>query len=173
MSQMQRLCLVALAAIVSSFSYVCAQSPNKQFGMGVSISGGSVSTASRVGGSSINIAYAISPAFHIGAGFGFEVQEVEDVSYSGFAFGVSTKFLLAGPKEFKPFIGAGFSILSTSVEDATISNQGFGLSVGGEYFATPNIGIYGSISPFRIQFGDVDATSFGLAGVAIGMEWFF
>ncbi len=173
MQRMQRLFIVAALAVILPLVSASAQSPNKQFGMGVSISGGGPTTVSTVGGSSINFVYAINPAFHIGAGLGLEIDEVNDVSYSGFAFGVNAKFLLAGPKEFKPFIGAGFGFRTYSVEDVSVSTQSLGLSVGGEYFATPNMGIYGSIFPVRVQFGDVESTSFGLAGVSMGMEWFF
>ncbi len=173
MQSMQRLFTIVVLAIVFPLASAWAQSPNKQFGVGVSISGGSISTASRIGGSSLNLVYAINPGFHIGAGISLEVQDVEKVSYNGFGFGVNGKFLLAGTKEFKPFIGAGFSFFSSSVGDANFSGQILSASVGGEYFATPSMGVYGGITPVRVQFGDIDATSFGLAGVFMGMEWFF
>lgn len=163
----------AVFAVFLSVVSVWAQSPNKQFGVGVSINGGRLSSASRIGGSSINLAYAINPGFHLGASLGINVEEVEDVSYNGFQFGVGAKFLLAGTKEFKPFISAGFGFFSTSIEKADMSGQILSASVGAEFFATPNMGLYGGITPVSVQFGDIDATSFGLTGVFMGMEWFF
>lgn len=173
MKRLQRFFAIAILAVAMSVSSAWAQSPNQQFGMGITVGASTMTSAATTGGSALHFVYAVNPAIHVGATFGVESWNVNDVSYSAFAFGVFGKFLFSGPRELKPFIEAGFRFGSTSVEKVSVSQQNLVLSGGAEYFATPNVGIYAGLTPLQITFGDIEGTRIGISGGFLGAEWFF
>ncbi|HCN04204.1 MAG TPA: hypothetical protein DIS79_01175 [Bacteroidetes bacterium] len=152
----------AAAAIVSVFSasVASAQSPSEQFGFGVSAGDG------MVGG---HAAYAITPAFHIGTQLGLIVSD----GNNQFVLAPYGKFLFSGPKELKPYLWAQFGI-ATGQAQGTGTGTRTGLAIGGgaEYFATPNVGIFGQIAVLDLGFGDFSYTNFGLLSPRVGIEWF-
>lgn len=145
---------VATAALVAlGAGSVAAQSPSEQIGFGF--------TAGQLTGG--HVAYAMSPALHIGTGFGMQVQEGNNIVY----FAPYAKLLLAGPKELKPYFKAEFELLSGGGRSSTALS----VSGGGEYFVTPNVGIFGQIALVSISF-DPSVTTIGLLRPSVGIEWF-
>ena len=158
----------ALCALVvlSAFSTMKAQSPDQQMGFGVSLG---------TGASGATFAYAINPGLHIGTGFGLTVSSSNSVSSNTLIFAPYVKTLLKGSKDFVPFIMGQFVIASRPEEtNPKVSNTSTGLGIlgGAEYFASKNLGIYGSLSVLELGF-DPSRTAFGIGISAnIGIEWF-
>ena len=154
--------LFAVALIMlTGVSTSSAQSPDGQFGVGI------------IAGSSYGgyLAYALTPAWHIGTGVGLRVQSNNNQFYVG----PYAKFLMSGTKELKPFILAQFMIMS----DAAVSDDGtataatsLGFAAGAEYFITPNFGLAGSITVLSLGFTP-SVTTFGLMNGNLMAEWFF
>jgi len=138
-----------------------AQSPSQTFGFGVT-------AGQSLGG---HILYAISPAIHVGTGFGLALQSQGGASSNQVYFAPYGKFLLAGSKEFKPFIIGQFMIASGGSGDNTSTNTGLNFGVGGEYFITPRFGIQGMFNVIQIGLSP-SSTAFGLLAPAVGIEWF-
>lgn len=168
MKKISAIALVALLLIVGS-SKVSAQSPDGQFGVGVAL--GDVS--------GMQLQYAISPAFHIGTRAMLRIQD----GNTGIELGPYVKFIFAGSKEFKPFVQAMLQFQNATVDLGTDTQSStttaLNLGFGGEWFATPNLGIFGNISLVRIPFGgnddplvDKEAVSFGILMPTVGVEWF-
>lgn len=150
------LCAVVMMGAVS---VVKAQSPDQQMGFGVSLG---------TSGSGATLAYAINPGLHIGTGFGLTISSENGKSSNNVIFAPYVKGLFKGSKDFVPFIMGQFGISSGSSKTST------GLSVlgGAEYFASKNLGIYGSLSVLELGF-DPSVTTFGIGASAnIGIEWF-
>lgn len=172
----------ALCALVvlSAFSTMKAQSPDQQMGFGVSLGTGATeeSVLSAPIGSG-TVAYAINPGMHIGAGFGLGISSRSangiSVSSNSLLFAPYFKALLKGSKDFVPFIMGQFVIASRPTEiNPKVSNTSTSLNVlgGAEYFASKNLGIYGSLSVLELGF-DPSRTAFGIGISAnIGIEWF-
>lgn len=152
---MKRFLATAASAVVLALGATAAsaQSPSEQIGFGF--------TAGQLTGG--HVAYALSPGLHIGTGFGMQIQEGNNIVY----FAPYAKFLLKGPKELKPFFMAQFEVAS----GGGTSTTGLSVSGGGEYFVTPNVGIYGQIALVSIQF-DPSVTTLGLLRPSVGIEWF-
>lgn len=153
--------LALVVALLISAMSSRAQSPDQQFGVGVT-------AGSMYGG---YLAYAISPAFHVGTGLGIRVQS----NNNQFFFGPYGKFIFAGTDELKPFILGQFSILT----DAAINDQGeqtaatsLAFAPGAEYFITQHFGLWGAITLLNLGFTP-SVTTFGLMNGTIGVEWFF
>jgi len=158
--------------VVASFSTVKAQSPDGQFGVGVALG-----TEGAVSGAQIQ--YAISPAFHIGSLVGISVAD------GNTAIGIAPyiKFIFAGSKEFKPYAKAEFVLMNSSVDlgpDTQSSTRtSMNLGFGGEYFVTPNVGIFGGVSVIMIPFEKDELplviarkVTFGILMPQVGIEWF-
>lgn len=152
---MKRFLATAASAVVLALGATAAsaQSPSEQIGFGF--------TAGQASGG--HVAYALSPGLHVGTGFGMQIQEGNNQVF----FAPYAKFLLKGTKELKPFFMAHFEVNS----GGGTSTTGLALSGGGEYFVTPNVGIYGQISLVSIQF-DPSVTTIGLLRPSVGIEWF-
>lgn len=168
MKKFTAVALVALLLVVG-VSTVKAQSPDGQFGVGVAM--GDISGA--------QIQYAISPAFHIGTRFGISVAD----GNTGIGLGPYVKFIFAGSKEFKPYAMAMLSFQNSSVDlgpnTASSTTTGVNLGFGGEYFVTPNVGVFGGITLVNIPFEKNEdplvasrKVSFGVLMPTLGIEWF-
>lgn len=153
---MKKVFSTALAAIIVLLgtSVAKAQSPDQQFGFGFT-------AGQALGG---HLVYAISPAIHIGTGVGLRIQD----GSNEFHLTPYGKFLFAGSKELKPYIIAQFGLATGGGTTRT----GLGAGFGGEYFITPNFGLFGQIGVINIQF-DPSVTTFGLLEPTVGVEWFF
>jgi len=152
----------AAAAVVTLFgaSVASAQSPSEQFGFGVSAGDG------LVGGHAV---YAVTPAVHIGTQLGLVLTD----GNNQFVFAPYGKFLFKGPKELKPYVWAQFGIATGKMVNGISSTQtGLAFGGGAEYFATPNVGIFGQIAVLDIGFGTGGTTVFGLISPRVGIEWF-
>ena len=161
--------LVALFFVVG-LSTVKAQSPDGQFGVGGAI--GDVTGA--------QLQYAISPAFHLGTRVGVTVRD----SNTALVLGPYVKFIFAGSKEFKPYLMAMLALVNPSVDltqmPGSSTYTSLNIGAGGEYFATPNIGIFFGISVVSIPFEKAPngpfvekrAMAFGILMPTIGVEWF-
>lgn len=154
-------------AVMGAFTSVKAQSPDQQLGFGVSLG-----TSSSTG----TIAYALSPGMHIGTGFGLVISSRlvngTSVSSNSLLFAPYFKALLKGSKDFVPFIMGQFSIANGSSGSVSSTSTGLGILGGAEYFASKNLGIYGSLSVLELGF-DPSVTAFGIGASAnIGIEWF-
>jgi hypothetical protein len=166
-----QLCRLGILAVIAAFSFNAAhaQSPSSQLGVG--ITGGSF-----LGG---HIAYAISPAIHIGTQFGLQIYNDDLQSTNSLEFGPYGKFILMGTPQFKPFFMAQFGIGSKSIKpegsSSSVSNTVTKLvfAGGAEYFINRNFGAYGRIDLIDIGFGDNSYTSFGIGSASVGVEWFF
>lgn len=161
--------LVAVLFLGSSNS-LKAQSPDQQMGFGV-VLGTSTAGGNSFGGGTF--AYAINPGLHIGTGFALAVSSQSGQSMNSIIFAPYVKGLFKGSKDFLPFIQGQFSINSSSAGGGN-SNTRTGLSLigGAEYFASKNLGIYGSLSVLELGF-DPSVTTFGIgASASIGIEWF-
>lgn len=169
---MKKFFAVAFAAMVliAGASTVRAQSPDGQFGVGVAL--GDVSGA--------QIQYAISPAFHVGTRVGISISD----GTTALNLGPYAKFIFAGSKEFKPYVQAMLSFMNSSIDlgsnTQSSTQTGLNLGFGGEWFATPNIGIFGNISLVSIPFEKNEdplvvarKVSFGILQPTVGVEWFF
>lgn len=158
---------VFLAAIVlaGSFSSLQAQSPSEMMGIGVF-------TGHASGG---QVAYALSPAMHIGAMLALSVGDGPTIiNFSPYA-----RFLLKG-KSFKPIIQGMFYVsrYSSSSDNSfysqpTSTQTGLSAMVGGVYYVTPTFGIVGLLTALDIPFYDGGALAVGITGSSIGIEWFF
>ncbi len=159
-SSLMLLALV-VALLISAMSARAQLSPDQQFGVGV-VAG------SMYGG---YVAYALSPAFHLGTQIGIRVES----NNNQFFFGPYGKFIFAGTDEFKPFILGQFSITT----DAAINDQGqktaatsLAFAPGAEYFITQHFGVWGAITLLNMGFTP-SVTQFGLLYGNVGVEWFF
>lgn len=168
----------ALCALVvlSAFSTMKAQSPDQQMGFGVSLGTGAIegsALSTPIG--SATVAYAINPGMHIGAGFGLGIISDNKESYNSLLFAPYFKALLKGSKDFVPFIMGQFVIASKPTDDnlkESKTSTSLNLLGGAEYFASKNLGIYGSLSVLELGF-DPSRTAFGIGISAnIGIEWF-
>lgn len=155
--------ILVIAMVLLGVGMSSAQSPDRVFGFGVT-------AGQSLGGHAL---YAISPAVHVGAGFGLALQSSNGNSSNMVYLAPYGKFLLSGTKEFKPFILGQFILSSgpsaTSSSNTTTTSLNFG--VGGEYFITPRFGIQGMFHVIQIGF-DPSSTAFGLLTPAVGVEWF-
>jgi hypothetical protein len=161
----------ALCALVvlSAFSTMKAQSPDQQFGIGVNLVAVSGTNSAASGAT---FAYAINPGLHIGTGFGLAVRSANGVSSNVLVFAPYVKGLFKGSKDFVPFIMGQFGITSGSSGGNSSTNTGLNVLGGAEYFASKNLGIYGSLSVLELGF-DPSITTFGIGASAnIGIEWF-
>lgn len=150
--------IVIVALVMTMGTTMNAQSPSGQFGVGITVGG--------LNGAQVQ--YAISPAFHVGAGLGLELRD----GNTGIAFAPYGKFIFAGSKEFKPFLIAILSIASYSGSSST--STALNLGGGGEYFITPNFGLWGGIVVINIPFSPTGSkVGFGILSPTAGVEWFF
>jgi len=170
---MKKVVAVALVAFVLAMGTTMkAQSPDGQFGIGVALG-----TEGAVSGAQIQ--YAISPAFHIGSLVGISVAD------GNTAIGIAPyiKFIFAGSKEFKPYAKAEFVLMNSSVDLGTDTQSStrtsMNLGFGGEYFVTPNVGIFGGVSVIMIPFEKDELplviarkVTFGILMPQVGIEWF-
>lgn len=158
------LCAVVMMGAVS---VVKAQSPDQQMGFGVTMGTGG---GGAVGGATL--AYAINPGLHIGTGFGLTISSANGVSSNNLIFAPYVKGLFKGSKDFVPFIMGQFGISSGSAGSVSKTTTGLSVLGGAEYFASKNLGIYGSLSVLELGF-DPSVTTFGIGASAnIGIEWF-
>ena len=161
--QLLRLSVLVLLATFS-FNAAQAQSPSGQVGVGIT-------AGDLIGG---HVAYAITPAVHIGTQVGFVVQSSDGNSSNQLMFGPYGKFILAGTPQFKPFGMVGFNIASVpSGLDDNVTNTSLFVAAGAEYFANRNVGVYGMFTFLDIGFGDNSYTTIGLGTARVGVEWFF
>jgi len=160
---MKKVVAVALVAFVLAMGTTMnAQSPDKQFGIGGVVGG--VSAA--------QIQYAISPAFHLGAFLGLQIQGSTQL-----VFGPYGKFIFAGSKELKPFVFANLMISSTSTggtNSVSSTSTGLNFGAGAEYFITPNFGFWAGITVLSLPLSPSGQdVGFGILAPSIGGEWFF
>lgn len=149
--------------ILGSVSMLKAQSPDQQIGVGVTVGSG---------GSGATFAYALNPGLHIGTGFGFGNSSQSGQSSTSIIFAPYVKGLFKGTKDFVPFVQGQFSVVSSSVGGTSSTRTGLALMGGAEYFASKNIGVYGTLSVLELGF-DPAVTTFGIgANVSLGVEWF-
>jgi hypothetical protein len=153
--------ILVIAMVLLGVGMSSAQSPDRVFGFGVT-------AGQSLGG---HVLYAISPAIHVGTGFGLALQSSGGVSSNQVYFAPYGKFLLSGTKEFKPFILGQFMISSGGSGDNTSTNTGLNFGVGGEYFITPRFGIQGMFNVVQIGLSP-SSTAFGFLTPAVGIEWF-
>lgn len=160
---MKKVLAIAFAAATMAVG-ASAQSPDQQFGIGATV--GSINGA--------QVQYAISPAFHLGTMVGLSIED----GGTSFSFGPYGKFILAGSKEFKPYILGQLAIMRAP------STDGFGNSTsttrtrllagaGAEYFITPNFGLFATVPVLSLPFEDGATVSFGILAPTVGVEWFF
>jgi len=160
---MKKVLAIAFAAATMAVG-ASAQSPDGQFGIGA--------TAGYVNGAQLQ--YAISPAFHLGTTIGLEITD----GATGLVFGPYGKFILAGSKEFKPYILGQLAIMRQSAKDglgntSSTTNTSLIAGAGAEYFITPNFGVFGTIPVLSLPFEDGATVSFGVLSPTVGIEWFF
>lgn len=162
--QLLRLSIVVLLATFS-FNAAQAQSPSEQLGVG--ITGGNM-----IGG---HVAYALTPAVHIGTQFGFIIDSRNDNSSNQLAFAPYGKFILAGTPQFKPFgmVGLGVRSVPATFGSDNVTTTSLFFNAGAEYFINRNFGVYGMFTFIDIGFGDNSYTTIGLGSPYVGVEWFF
>lgn len=151
---------LVVALLISAMSSR-AQSPDQQLGVGV-VAG------SMYGG---YVAYAISPAFHLGTQLGIRIES----NNNQFFFGPYGKFIFAGTAEFKPFILGQFSILTNAAfndRGERTASTSLAFAPGAEYFITQHFGLWGAVTMLYLGFTP-SVTQFGLLGGNVGAEWFF
>jgi len=153
---MQRFFAAAAAAALMTIgvSTMSAQSPSEQLGFGFT-------AGQAIGG---HLAYALSPALHIGSSIGLQIQGGANTVL----LGPYAKFLLKGTKELKPYFIGQFMLMSGGGATST----GLNIGGGGEYFITPNFGLFGQLNVVSVQF-DPSVTRLGLLEPVVGIEWFF
>jgi hypothetical protein len=138
-----------------------AQSPSKQFGVGINIGGNP-----NIGGT---IQYALSPAIHVGSQFGLQINsENSNGGENILALAPYGKFIFAGKKNFKPYVTGQLSL----VNGGTRENTSLLAWAGAEYFVNKNLGIYGQLALIDVGF-DPSYTAVGLGRSMVGIEWFF
>lgn len=137
------------------------QSPDQQFGFGFT-------AGQALGGHAV---YAVTPAVHVGTGFGIQLESNNNVVY----FAPYCKILLKGTNELKPYFMANITIMSgggTQTTESTTSTA-FNLGGGGEYFITPNFGLYGGLNVLALGLSPTPTrTLIGLLTPYVGIEWF-
>ncbi|NQW29681.1 MAG: hypothetical protein HQ472_04130 [Ignavibacteria bacterium] len=138
------------------------QSPENQLGLGF--------TAGQPLGA--HIAYAITAAIHVGTGVGIQLESNNNVVY----FAPYFKLLLKGTKEFKPYLMVNVPIMNGGGTQTTESSTSVSLNIGGggEYFITPNFGLFGGLSVLSLGLSPTPSrTLIGLLSPYVGIEWFF
>lgn len=144
----------SVALMTIGVTTMSAQSPSEQFGFGFT-------AGQAIGG---HVAYALSPAFHVGTSFGLQIQEGANTVL----LGPYAKFLLKGTKELKPYFIGQFMLMS----GGGATNTAVSIGGGGEYFITPNFGLFGQLNVVSLRF-DPSVTRIGLLEPVVGIEWFF
>ncbi len=162
--QLLRLSIFVLLATFS-FNAAQAQSPSEQVGVG--ITGGGM-----LGG---HVAYAITPAIHLGTQFGFVINSSDGNSSNQLAFGPYGKFILAGTPQFKPFgmVGFGINSVPSGLNNDNVTTTSLFVNAGAEYFLNRNFGVYGMFTFIDLGFGDNSYTTIGIGSSSVGVEWFF
>jgi hypothetical protein len=159
---MKKVFAIAFAAVTMAAG-ASAQSPDGQFGVGATV--GSISGA--------QVQYAISPAVHIGTMIGLSIED----GGTSFSFGPYGKFILAGSKEFKPYVLGQLAIMRNSVTVGNVTSSTTTTSLvagaGAEYFITPNFGVFATVPVLTLPFEDGATVSFGILSPTVGVEWFF
>ena len=156
--------LLSLCVLVLGTQKLSAQSPDQQFGFGFNV-------GSEISGG--HIAYAISPSFHLGGLVGLNMISSSGSSVNGFVLAPYGKFLLKGSKNFVPFIMGQFVLLNGDLYKRGNDTPSFlNASFGGEYFASKNDGVFGSINLVQLGFSP-SVTTIGITTQAtVGIEWF-
>lgn len=165
---------LAIAAIAAmTFQNSSAQTPDRMFGIGV-VTGGSFGA--------VQLAYALSPSFHIGAGLGIDLasQSVDggsSTTSNNIIFAPFARLILKGTKNFKPFFHGQFIVASgkVTIGQTSQSQTRTALDFGGGafYFPANDIGIFGQISVINLGFGDLSTSDLGFHSGRIGAEWYF
>lgn len=166
---MKMVLVLALVAIVGSAGMSAqgapqpGDSPEGQFGVGATV--GSVTAA--------QLQYAITAAFHVGASLGLAIND----GSTNFLFGPYGKLILAGSREFKPYLIGQLMINRSSRTVATVSTSSTSTSLvagaGAEYFVTHHLGIFATIPVLMLPFEDGATVSLGILSPTLGVEWFF
>lgn len=152
----------AFVLMVVSADAVRAQgtiAPSSQLGIGVNTGG-------------FQLAYAISPAIHIGTNLGITATD------GSTGIGISPYFRWLFEGTVNPLVQVEFNIgiNSTSVGDSSVSNTetGLGLLFGLEYFINRNVGVYAAANLLNLDFVEPEmVTTFGYFAPRVGVEWFF
>ncbi len=151
-------------------------SPDQQFGVGFNNRGG-------------HLQYALGPAFHIGLNLNLDFQKDSSFSETYYNFGPYAKFLFSGDV-VKPYAWAGFGLIQPNTGSIGVTTDPATgkqiqaklpdaqlriiLAAGGEYFFSPNVGVYGHVNLLDTKLSPAPSTiSFGLQGGAAGVEFFF
>lgn len=168
---LKSLAIAAIAAL--TFQSASAQTPDRMFGIGV---------VTGVSFGAVQLAYALSPSFHIGAGLGIDLASASadggaSASSNNIVFAPFARLILKGTKDFKPFFHGQFIVASgkVTVGQTTQSQTKTALDFGGGafYFPANDIGIFGQISVINLGFGDVSTSDLGFHSGRIGAEWYF
>ncbi|CAN5403310.1 hypothetical protein BH10BAC6_BH10BAC6_07830 [soil metagenome] len=159
-SSMKR-CILVFAMVLLGVGVSSAQSPDRVFGFGIT-------AGQALGG---HVLYAVSPAIHVGTGFGLALQSQGGSSSNQVYLAPYAKFLFSGSKEFKPFVLGQFMLSSGGSGENTSTSTALNFAVGGEYFITPRFGIQGMFNVIQIGLSP-SSTAFGLLTPAVGVEWF-
>jgi hypothetical protein len=174
---------LSLAAVPSDAQVVVDQNrgstvaPDGAFGVGFNNKGG-------------HIQYALGPAFHIGLNLNLDFQKQEEFSESYYNFGPYAKFLFEG-SVINPYIWGGLGVIQPNTGSFSIAKDPndttktiqldlpeaqlrIVLAAGGEYFFSPNVGVYGHVNLLDAKLSPTPSTvGFGLQGGVAGVEFFF
>jgi hypothetical protein len=172
------LAMVAPAHAQDTDKQTSSPLPEQQFGFGASNEG-------------FHIHYAFEPRLHIGLNLNLDLDSYDSlgVTYSrtNYEFGPYLKYLVRADI-VQPYLYASFSIIRAGSGAASII-KGSGrltaegrvpdvemrvkIAFGGEHFFSRNVGIYSQVNLIDAFVSDPASFHIGLAGAAVGGEFFF
>jgi hypothetical protein len=132
------------------------------------------------------VRYMASPQFSINVGGGYNVNSTEaaDINFNVFRILAQPRYMfrMANPS-FTPWVGGQVEWHSYSTEadfgagpeDVSANGFGFGGLAGFTYWASPTLGIEGSVAFLSVQFGDADVggqtvSGSDASGTALGVQ---
>ncbi|MCS7000772.1 MAG: hypothetical protein RML15_04790 [Bacteroidota bacterium] len=158
---MKRFLFAAVATFLAAPIGACAQNPNGQFGVGLTLGTGA----------GAQLTYAINSNFHLGARLGFQSISVSGESQSQLLFGPFFRYLLSA-SGVTPYLYGEFEYASVSSGGASTSTTGLLLGGGVAYYWNASFGIRGEVH--LLTFGlDPSSTTFAITPARIGVDWFF
>lgn len=151
--------VVACAILGASSAF--AQSPNGQFGIGLTLGTGS----------GAQFTYAVNQNVHLGGRLGFTSTSVSGESQSQFAFAPFFRYLI-GNSGVVPYLHGEFQYSSISVSGTSSSQTALFIGGGIAYYWNASFGVRAEAHILQLGL-DPSSTTFEIAPARIGVDWFF
>lgn len=149
------------ACVILVGSSALAQSPNGQFGIGLTLGTGS----------GAQFTYAVNPNIHLGGRLGFTSTSMSGESQSQFAFAPFFRYLI-GSSGVVPYLHGEFQYSSISVSGTSSSQTALFIGAGIAHYWNASFGVRAEANILQLGL-DPSSTTFEIAAARIGIDWFF